>query len=1247
MTLSQRILSPIVQLRPGEGVTLTLMFAYSFLAMTAYNIVQPITRSRFISALGSENLPYVLLVSVLIIGLLMQGYSRLGSLMPPRWVIPATQAGMVGLLLAFWVLFGTGQTWVEVAFYLFGQIYGILLISQFWTLANLIYDPRAAKRLFGFIGGGASLGGIVGGSITAFLAQQVGNRHLLIVSAAALALCAGVVVHIVRRSRDADLAGLERAAEEEGVGGREALRMLRESKHLQIIAVVIALTSIGAGLIDQQLNMATEAFKGRESTDAMTVVLAQVQVYMSAIGFVIQIWLTSRIHRFLGVGFALLILPVGLGLTSVTILLNAALWAPIFARVLDKSLRYTVDKTSREILFLPLPADLKQKAKPFVDVTVDRFARAMAAVLLLVLIEPWGFGLGVQEWQKISYASLAVMVLWIAMTLVAKRGYLTAFRHSIERQDVRPADVRLGVADLSTIETLVEQLAHPDEPRVLYAIDLLEALDKRHLVSPLLLHHGSAAVRARALGALEAARPEIARMALPAIQRLLVDPDPVVRAAAVGALGTIRNADAAGLVRPLVADPNPRIAATAALVLARGTDADVALAEETLERLTGDTRETAARGRREAAAALRQMTDRRFRPLLVPLLTDPDPEVASEAIRSARDLGTSDFLFVPALVSLLRHRRLKAFAREVLVGYGEEVLGALNHFLRDPDEDVWVRRHLPATIALIPCQRAIDILVAALEEPDGFLRYKLVAALEKLRREHPEFVFRREPIEALALREARRYLTPLSLHYNLFGRGALPADALLARALTEKSVRALDRVYRLLGLLYPWKDIAAARWAIERGDARMRSGALEYLDNILSGALRKHLMLVIEDAPLEEKVRRGNVVLRTRTRDAEQTLLELINDEDQVVSAAAIDLVRERKFWALAPDIEHVLAYRDVREWYVFEAASWALAAYRLPDDDRRRQRWLEPLPSVELASRLRRLPLFASVTVDELFRIAHAGRQVRHEAGHVLFQEGAVPEQMYVLLDGAVTIGAGGAPVHPPAPLGLEEGLEGRPIAAIVRTTEVSVSLVLDREELRRLLADNTDLVQGLFRMLAARAPAGADRMVLQGDPAIAARVPPSGLRPIEKALVLQTVPLFSQVSAAEMLSLSAIVRETPIETGLTLFRESDPPALFILLTGELSLEMPESRTAPHLPGLASAREGDAVGLYETLAGLPMGARGHGLRPGTALRIEHDDLFDLLGQRGDLLQQIFGAFFRAERAPGFVGGAGRALSSG
>src|SRR4030095_16742229 len=93
--------------------------------------------------------------------------------------------------------------------------------------------------------------------------------------------------------------------------------------------------------------------KGSTNSDAIAAFLAQITVYLSLIGFVIQVGLTSRIHRVLGIGFALLILPLSLGTTALIILFTRGLWAPGLARILDTSLRYTVDKPSREVLFLP------------------------------------------------------------------------------------------------------------------------------------------------------------------------------------------------------------------------------------------------------------------------------------------------------------------------------------------------------------------------------------------------------------------------------------------------------------------------------------------------------------------------------------------------------------------------------------------------------------------------------------------------------------------------------------------------------------------------------------------------------------------------------------------------------------------------------------------------------------------------------------------------------------------------------
>jgi HEAT repeat protein len=368
------------------------------------------------------------------------------------------------------------------------------------------------------------------------------------------------------------------------------------------------------------------------------------------------------------------------------------------------------------------------------------------------------------------------------------------------------------------------------------------------------------------------------------------------------------------------------------VVLARSErEEDAASAESALRRLISDHREAAVDGRREAASAIAQIDTEspRFRPLLVPLMHDPSVEVARAAIEATTKLCKRDPLFVPSLVSLLGHRQLKGFARQALVSYGESVVDPLSYFLRDTEENFWVRRRVPGTLALIPRPKSVEALLRALSDEDGFIRYKAVAALEKLRHEHPELSMDRRPVEELAMQEAMRYFRYLGLHYNLFHRGGLTEDSLLCQALGEKLERIQDRLYRLLSLIHPMKDVTAARWAIEHGDPRSRASAAEYLDNLLRGRLRKRLIPVIEEMPIEDKVRRGNVLLKTRIRGAEETLARMIYDEDPVIAATAIDLVGELRLWSLADDLEQVLAFRDAKDWAVFEAASHALAAHR------------------------------------------------------------------------------------------------------------------------------------------------------------------------------------------------------------------------------------------------------------------------------------------------------------------------------
>jgi CRP-like cAMP-binding protein len=593
-------------------------------------------------------------------------------------------------------------------------------------------------------------------------------------------------------------------------------------------------------------------------------------------------------------------------------------------------------------------------------------------------------------------------------------------------------------------------------------------------------------------------------------------------------------------------------------------------------------------------------------------------------MRSTRKLAAADFIFVPTLISLLRNRRQKSGARELLTGYAEAVLPILGHFLLDSGEDLWVRRHIPATIARIPCQGAMDILFRALDIKDGFLRFQVIAALERIHRTMPVLAFNHEKIESLIREESANYTAYRRLHRALFDTLGYSREGLLARALSDKMKRELDRIYRLLCLLYPWKDIAAARHMIEKGDSRSRAGTLEYLDNVLAATLRKTLIPLLEDAPPGP----DHPGYRGTNSHAESAVLSLFRDEDPVIASAAMHFARQHKLFQTSEDLGQILSTPDSRDRRVLEAASWALQSLR-NSGTQVSPTWLEQLPAVELADQLCMLPLFSSVSVGEVFRICETGRQMRYGPGELLYEEKQVPQALHFLLKGRVSVTSPGArirQIEAPSILAFQEVLLERSMAETIRTADPAVCLTLTMEETRNLLADNSDLVQGLFQMLC-RDSGQTGRMVVKGHPAPQSQPAVRGdLSPIQKGFILKAIPVFSFVSPDEILSLAIVATEVHMKAGSDLFGEADRSSIYALLSGQLSV-------GNHTGTKILAGPSDVIGIYETLAGIDFEFRASVRESGVALRIDREDLFDLLSQRSALLRQVFGALFRGRPA--------------
>ena len=305
-----------------------------------------------------------------------------------------------------------------------------------------------------------------------------------------------------------------------------------------------------------------------------------------------------------------------------------------------------------------------------------------------------------------------------------------------------------------------------------------------------------------------------------------------------------------------------------------------------------------------------------------------------------------------------------------------------------------MRRHMPSTLALIPTQRSVDVLVAALDAPDGFVRYKALPALGRMRREHPELSIPTAPIEALVVQGDEPLFQLPGLHHNLFVAGGLDRRIPCWPARSRRSIAArVDRIFRLLALIYPWKDIAAARWTLEHAPAARARARSSTSTTCSTGQMRKRVIRCWTSAARREGAARQRAPSRPACATSRTAWRSWCTTTDQIIAAAAIQFVEHREYvGARRRSGARARAPRPAR---LVRVRGGVVGAGGAADGGRTsgaRAGWSRCRPSSSPTGS-GACALFDFVSVDELFRIADAGRQVRHEPGACFTRRAATPD--------------------------------------------------------------------------------------------------------------------------------------------------------------------------------------------------------------------------------------------------------------
>jgi ATP:ADP antiporter, AAA family len=886
--------------RPGEYGRTIAMFFYLLCVLFAYYIIKPVSRALFLNKFDIDKLPQLYILIAIFGGLLAYLYSRAAVRASLQVAVAWTVALSVGSLVVMWWLIRMRLAWMIYVLNIWVGLFSIVLVSQGWLVASNLFTAREAKRLYGLLGMAMVIGAAFGGEFTSRTAVLVGTNNLLLASAV-MVILAYIAFRVAAAQSGASLSGARasEAAEEFSLGG--LLRDIGRTRHLQVIIAMMTVTYLVDVMVEFQFQyMAKQAYHG----DQLTAFFGSFYgLWLNGAEFVFQFFLTTAVVSFFGVGRTLQILPVSIMLSSLASVFAPGVVSTAGVRLTEASMRYTMNKTGMELLYMPLPRELRNRVKAFIDIFVDRMSRGLGGLLLLFMVSVLNIQGHTGSHGAIQRISLVVMLLtipWILLSLRASKEYVATIRKRIASRQLDLESTRVRVTDAETIRVLEEAAKGANPRQATYALSLL-AQAPDYDVGPLLRLFADSPIPEVRRAAYELARIKGDGGLIGKATADIPGPSPDLSRASAAYVMAV-SPEPLPIAHDLLESGNyPAAVAVLESLTPHSAEADQLLSNEWIEGAAGS---SDPQRRSLAALAIGVAGGEGSAETLRRLLQDPDRRVIVAACRAAGRLGGHTHLL--EMVRHLSNAHVRGAVMESIAALGSRVCGTLGDLLLDETVPLKLRRQVPRVLKLIPDQRSVEVLLYALDSEDLTNRAPVLKALNHLRENAPGLRFNDSFVTRQIFKEAGYYfefkaaLAPFTENNG----PSRPAASLLARSIEEQLRRTLERVFRLLGLRYPPKDIYSAYLAVSGKRAEEVSAAEEFLDSVLDRDLKKTLLSLLDesDSVLTPENGRFGVAIR----DTESALRELIHSRDPWLAACAMAAAAELGLRQLAPEIAEV-----------------------------------------------------------------------------------------------------------------------------------------------------------------------------------------------------------------------------------------------------------------------------------------------------------------------------------------------------
>lgn len=401
-----------VKVLPSERTALMLGFAFHFCVLASYYLVRPLRDALGLEG-GADKLQWLFTATFVVMLVMVPLFGALVSRLPAMRFVPLIYRLIALSMLVFGVLIAQRIAAVTVGrvFFVWISIYNLFIVSIFWSVLVDRFSSEQGRRLFGFIAAAGTLGTFIGPLLAATMATNLGPMALT-VAAAVLLECA-VRCYRALLSRTASQSG-SRWLDERRMGGSmlAGITLILRSRYLMGLVLFMLLhTSAATLLYFEQGRIVAGSYADVASR---TQFFAVVDLIVSALTLLFQLLLTAPLIRLIGIGGALVALPL-----ATIVAFSAMALAPVPATValaqgLRRAVEFAIVRPAREVLWTVVSREEKYKAKNVIETLVYRGGDA-ASGWLSAGLTALGAGFGLVAVVIVPFAGLwGWLCLWLA-----------------------------------------------------------------------------------------------------------------------------------------------------------------------------------------------------------------------------------------------------------------------------------------------------------------------------------------------------------------------------------------------------------------------------------------------------------------------------------------------------------------------------------------------------------------------------------------------------------------------------------------------------------------------------------------------------------------------------------------------------------------------------------------------------------------------------------------------------------------